>query len=83
MIKNIKVILVILINVGIFALFNPLGLVLPFIITVAICDFIGVYTAYPVILKYMVSDEDRRKLIYKIPDDDELVSNDEETETLA
>ena len=77
------VILVVLINIGIFVLFNPLGLVLPFIITVAICDFIGVYTAYPVILKYMVSDEDRRKLIYKLPDEDEFAIDDEETETMA
>jgi len=64
------VLVVVLINVGIFFLFQPLGIVLPFIITISICDFIGVYTAYPVILKYMVSDEDRYKLIYKIPDDD-------------
>ncbi len=73
----IGIIVVVLINVGIFMLFQPLGLILPFIITFAICDFIGVYAAYPVILKYMLNDEDRKKVIYKIPDD---ASPDEETE---
>lgn len=61
--------IVILINIGIFFLLQPLGLLLPFIITFAICDFIGVYAAYPIILKYMLSDEDRNKVIYKIPED--------------
>lgn len=70
--------IVVLINYGIFMILMPLGALLPFIITFAICDFIGVYTAYPVILKYMVSEEDRNKLIYRTSyQDDEL--DDEET----
>lgn len=71
----IGVVLVVLINVGIYFIFQPLGIILPFIITIAICDFIGVYAAYPVILKYMLTDEDRKKVIYKIPDenDDEAI----------
>ena len=44
----------------------PLGLLLPFIITIAICDFIGVYAAYPIILQYMVDEKDRNRIIYKI-----------------
>ena len=64
------VILVFLINFGIFMIFRPLGLILPFIITISICDFISVYAAYPVILKYMLTDEDRKKVIYKIPDEE-------------
>ena len=65
------VIAVILLNYGLFLIFMPLGLLLPFIITVAICDFIGVYAAYPVILQYMVDEKDRKRLIYKIDCDDE------------
>lgn len=63
------VVILVLINVGLYFLVPPIGLILPFIITIAICDFIGVYAAYPVILKYMLSDEDRNKVIYKIPDE--------------
>ncbi len=59
------IILVVLINIGLCVIFLPLGAILPFIITFAICDFIAVYAAYPVILNYMVSDEDRKKIIYR------------------
>lgn len=64
---------VILLNYAIFVIFMPLGILLPFIITVSICDFIGVYAAYPVILQYMLDEKDRKKVIYnvKIEDDEE------------
>ena len=65
------VICVILINYALFLVFMPLGLLFPFVITIAICDFIGVYAAYPVILKYMVDEKDRNKIIYKTNDEDE------------
>ena len=65
------VICVILLNYGLFLVFMPLGLLLPFIITVAICDFIGVYAAYPIILQYMVDEKDRKKIIYKTDYDEE------------
>ncbi|MBQ4509937.1 MAG: DUF624 domain-containing protein [Clostridia bacterium] len=65
------VIAVILLNYALFVIFMPLGVLLPFIITIAICDFIGVYASYPVILQYMVDEKDRKRLIYKIDYDDE------------
>lgn len=68
----IGVIAVILLNYALFVVFMPLGLLLPFIITIAICDFIGVYAAYPVILKYMVSEKDRNRIIYKLDNEDDL-----------
>lgn len=74
------IIIVILINVGLYFIFPPIALILPFIITFALCDFIGVYAAYPVILKYMLTDEDRNKVIYKIPDDISDESVDESVE---
>lgn len=46
--------LLVAINVLIFMLYMPVGIILPFIITVSIMDFIGVYCAYPNIDKYMV-----------------------------
>jgi len=66
------IIAVVLINYGLFLIFMPLGLILPFIITISICDFMGVYAAYPVILQYMVDEKDRNKIIYKIPDEEEI-----------
>lgn len=47
-------ILVIILNLGLFFIFMPIGIILPFIITFAIIDFMGVYAAYPNIDKYMV-----------------------------
>lgn len=47
-------IVVILLNVVIFLLYIPLGAILPFMITLSILGFIGVYAAYPNIDKYMV-----------------------------
>ncbi len=67
---------VVLLNYTLFIVFMPIGALLPFIITFAVCDFIGVYTAYPVILKYMVSDEDRKRLIYKLDDYEETEIDD-------
>lgn len=46
--------LVIGLNVLIFYFYVPLGSIFPFIITIALVDFIGVYCAYPNIDKYMV-----------------------------
>ena len=46
--------LVVGLNVLIFYLYVPLGSIFPFIITIALVDFIGVYCAYPNIDKYMV-----------------------------
>ena len=46
--------LLIVLNVLLFFVYMPIGLILPFVITVAVIDFIGVYCAYPNIDKYMV-----------------------------
>lgn len=57
--------LLIILNVAIFYLFMPLGIILPFVITIAILDFIGVYFSYPNIDKYMVDhshDNDSEKI---------------------
>lgn len=71
-------------NVGLAIIFAPIGIVLPFIITVALFDFIGVYTAYPNIIKYMMNEEDARRIVERIPDADddiiegEIIDNTEE-----
>ena len=62
---------VILLNYALFVIFMPLGILLPFIITVAVCDFIGVYAAYPVILQYMLDEKDRKKVIYRLNNDED------------
>ena len=76
------VICVILINYGLFLVFMPLGLILPFIITISICDFIGVYAAYPVILNHMVDERDRNRIVYKIryDEDDDIEENNSSTD---
>ena len=53
---------VILLNIWIFLLFMPLGIILPFTITISLCSFIAVYCAYPNVKKFMIdpyySDKD-------------------------
>lgn len=41
-------------NISLFMIYMPIGIILPFVITIAIMDFISVYFAYPNIDKYMV-----------------------------
>lgn len=48
------IIAVVFLNMYITYIFMPLGIMLPFIITIALCYFIGGYASYPVIKKYMI-----------------------------
>lgn len=48
------IVAVLIVNFTIFALFMPLGIILPFIITISLCSFIAIYCTYPVIKKYMI-----------------------------
>ena len=47
-------VIVLAINLAFYFAFMPVGIVLPFIITVALLNYISVYCAYPVIKKYMI-----------------------------
>lgn len=46
--------LVVFFNLLIYFTFIPIGIILPFIITIALCNYLSVYCAYPVIKKYMI-----------------------------
>ena len=50
----IGVIVAVLLNMVIFWTFIPLGIILPFVLTVAVIGYIGVYTAYPKIKEIMI-----------------------------
>ena len=63
--------LLILVNYLIFMIFMPLGALLPFIITIAICDFMTVYAAYPNIIKYMMDERDAQAIIERRHFDDD------------
>ena len=51
---GLLVILAIALNLAIFSIFPPLGLVLPFVVTPVVCMFIGIYGAFPVIHEYLI-----------------------------
>ena len=68
-------ILTVLLNYFIFRILLPIGTILPFILTIAIIDLIGVYTSYPVIKKYMIDPQMTNK---KKVDNTELSENSEE-----
>lgn len=57
-------------NIGLAIIFAPIGIILPFIITIALFDFIGVYAAYPNIIKYMMNEEDAKTIVERIPGKD-------------
>lgn len=47
-------VITILLNVLLFFAFMPIGIILPFIITIAFCSFMSVYCVYPKIKQYMI-----------------------------
>ncbi|MBQ9704019.1 MAG: hypothetical protein IJV68_05695 [Clostridia bacterium] len=51
----------VLLNYGLCMIFLPIGIILPFIITIAIFDMIGVYASYPIIKKYMIDPQMKNK----------------------
>ena len=70
--------IVVLVNLGLTIIFAPIGIVLPFFITIALFDFIGVYAAYPNIIKYMMNEEDARNIVERIaPSDDVEIEENE------
>lgn len=54
LIASLFTVILIAINFFLFKIYMPIGMILPFIITIALIDFIAVYFAYPNIDKYMV-----------------------------
>ena len=63
---------VVAVNLGLTIIFAPIGIVLPFFITIALFDFIGVYAAYPNIIKYMMNEEDARNIVERITPSDDI-----------
>lgn len=74
-------ILLIAINVGLVfvPLITPIGMILPFVITISVLDFIGVYCAYPNIIKYMMDPNDAKAIVERLPLEDEESDLDEES----
>ena len=75
-------ILIIIINAGLIFLpiVTPVGLLLPFIFTIALLDFIGVYVAYPNIIKFMMDESDAKAIIERRAFDDDEIIFDENSE---
>ncbi|MBE6674173.1 MAG: hypothetical protein E7596_03590 [Ruminococcaceae bacterium] len=79
----IGIFLVVALNYFIFMVFMPLGVLLPFVITISICDFAAVYAAYPNIIKYMMDERDAKAIIEKRHFDDDESINDNIEETIT
>ena len=79
----IGILLIVAINYGIFLLFMPVGALLPFVFTIAMCDFAAVYAAYPNIIKYMMDERDAKRLIEKRPLFDDEIETDNDNCKLA
>ena len=63
-------------------IFMPVGLLLPFVITIAICDFASVYAAYPVVIKYMMDPDDAKSLIERTHLNDEESVDEQDLESI-
>ncbi len=48
------IVFALMINYLLLSVYFPLGVILPFVILPALCIFIGIYAAFPVIKKYMI-----------------------------
>lgn len=70
------IIAVLLINFYIFVLFMPLGVILPFIITISLCSFIAVYCTYPNIKRIMIDPYYAEKVSDKDNDDEDPIFED-------
>ena len=75
--------LTVALNYFIFLLFMPVGILFPFVITIAICDFMAVYAAYPVIIKYLMDENDAKALIEKRHDLDNAGYGEDEDDEVA
>ena len=60
-------------NIGLLfiPLMTPIAMILPLVITFALLDFMGVYAAYPNIIKFMMDEKDSKRIIERLPLDDE------------
>ncbi len=54
LISTVACILVVIVNLALFIVYMPIGIILPFIITVGICLFIDAYAAWPKIQSTMI-----------------------------
>ena len=50
----IGIICTIVVNMGIMVLYLPLGIILPFIISISLCMFMGCYASWPKIKEIMI-----------------------------
>lgn len=70
------ILVVLLINYYVFAVFMPLGIIMPFIITISLCSFIAVYCTYPTIKRIMIDPYYSESGEEKGSDDDEPIFTD-------
>ncbi len=85
LIAFIGILFIVALNYTLFMIFMPLGSLLPFIFTLALCDFAAVYAAYPNIIKYMMDERDAQAIIEKRPldeGDEEYEENEYEDDEL-
>lgn len=67
---SIGIVVAIILNYAVMLILMPVGILLPFMYTVALCAFMGIYAAWPVIKKYMIDP-------YETPSTDDEEDNEE------
>ena len=60
---TLGIIILAMFNYGLLMIFPPLGAIIPFIITIAIGQFIAIYTAWPKIYSIMIEPYEEPKTV--------------------
>ncbi len=77
---SLGIIIAIILNYTVMLMLMPVGILLPFMYTSALCAFMGIYAAWPVIKKYMIdrydhpAEEEDDEEIEEEEDDDAMTS---------
>lgn len=77
----IGIVLTVFVNYAILQLLVPLGILLPFMITVMLCAFMAIYAAWPVVKKYMIDPYDNPNASASDENEDEEGENEEDEES--
>lgn len=56
---SIGIVCAILLNYAVMLMLLPVGILLPFMYTIALCAFMGIYAAWPIVKKYMIDPYDQ------------------------
>ena len=77
---SIGIVIAIILNYAVMLMLMPVGILLPFMYTSALCAFMGIYAAWPVVKKYMIDPYENTSNYDDEDEEDEEEDEDSEDE---